>query len=174
MPTSTCSCSNVTMTPCCTHPSEETEPGPASRVPELVELESAEEGADDEVALDLLLLVAPLDHAVLEEAEVGDDPAGEVGVEHGALAEDLEVHREVEAAAEQDGVLCGERMDIALERLGRKSSWMFKVQIYEINFAQSQSSRVHLGRKQKRINFPLKWMNSSEFKSLSLHPKWSF
>ena len=86
-------------------PSEEPEPGPAPGVPDLVELEPAEEGADDEVALDLLLLVPPLDHAVLEEAEVGDDPSGEVGVEHGALAEDLEVHREVEAAAEQDGVL---------------------------------------------------------------------
>ena len=86
-------------------PSQEPEPGPAPGVPDLVELEPAEERADDEVALDLLLLVPPLDHAVLEEAEVGDDPSGEVGVEHGALAEDLEVHREVEAAAEQDGVL---------------------------------------------------------------------
>merc|ERR1719367_2501024 len=89
----------------CGDTSEEPEPGPAPGVPDLVELEPAEEGADDEVALDLLLLVAPLRHAVLEEAEVGDDPAGEVGVEHGALAEDLEVHREVEAAAQQDDVL---------------------------------------------------------------------
>ena len=85
--------------------SEEPEPGPAPGVPDLVELEPSEKRADDEVALDLLLLVPPLDHAVVEEAEVGDDPAGEVGVEHGALAEDLEVHREVEAAAQQDGAL---------------------------------------------------------------------
>ena len=89
----------------CGDTSEEAEPGPSPGVPDLVELEPAEEGADDEVALGLLFLVAPLHHAVLEEAEVGDDPAGEVGVEHGALAEDLEVHRQVEAAAQQDDVL---------------------------------------------------------------------
>ena len=97
----TCQCLSL----CGGDTSEEAEPGPAPGVPDLVELEPAEEGADDEVALDLLLLVAPLRHAVLEEAEVGDDPAGEVGVEHGALAEDLEVHREIEAAAQQDDVL---------------------------------------------------------------------
>ena len=89
----------------CGDTSEEAEPGPSPGVPDLVELEPAEEGADDEVTLDLLFLVAALHHAVLEEAEVGDDPPGEVGVEHGALAEDLEVHREVEAAAQQDDVL---------------------------------------------------------------------
>ena len=42
----------------------------------------------------------------MHQPEVGDDPAGDVGVEHGALAEDLQVHGEVEAAAEEDGVLC--------------------------------------------------------------------
>ena len=59
-------------------PSQEPEPGPAAGVPDPVELEPSEERADDEVALDLLLLVPPLDHAVLEQAAMEEEVGGSI------------------------------------------------------------------------------------------------
>ena len=52
----------------------------------------------------------------MHQPEVGDDPAGDVGVEHGALAEDLQVHGEVEAAAEEDGALCNRLDNLAKDK----------------------------------------------------------